>query len=82
VLTVDLGEAPRSTPLGVVIATGDVTAAAAEYWMDTATFTLVEGPCADRRAVSVDSIPAAVDQIGERMARWPQAAAVCDEVRS
>lgn len=79
-LTVDLGEAPRSTPLGVVIATGDVTAAAAEYWMDTATFTLVEGPCADRRAVSVDSIPAAVDQIGERMARWPQAAAVCDDV--
>jgi hypothetical protein len=80
VLTVDLGEPPRPTPLGVVVATGEIAGASAEYWLKTATFTLVEGQCADRRAVSVDSISAAVDQIGERVARWPQAAAVCDDV--
>jgi hypothetical protein len=48
--------------------------------MKTATFTLVEGPCADRRTVSVDSVPVALEQIAERTARWPQAAAVCDDV--
>ena len=48
--------------------------------MKTATFTLVEGPCTDRRTVSVDSVPVALEQIAERTARWPQAAAVCDDV--
>jgi enoyl-CoA hydratase/carnithine racemase len=78
--TVDLAEPPAPTPLGVVVASGEVGAAGADYWMRTATFTLVEGPCADRRTVSVDSIPAAIDRIAERVARWPQAAAVCDDV--
>jgi enoyl-CoA hydratase/carnithine racemase len=78
--TVNLAEPPGSTPLGVVVAFGDLGAATAEYWLQRATFTLVEGPCADRRAVSVDSVPAALDQLGDRVARWPQAAAVCDDV--
>ena len=78
--TVNLAEPPGSTPLGVVVAFGDLGAVPAEYWLQRATFTLVEGPCADRRTVSVDSLPAALDQLGDRVARWPQAAAVCDDV--
>jgi enoyl-CoA hydratase/carnithine racemase len=78
--TVDIGDPPAPTPLGVVVASGDIGAAGADYWMRTATFTLVEGPCTDRRTVSVDSVPVALDQIAERVARWPQAATVCDDV--
>jgi enoyl-CoA hydratase/carnithine racemase len=77
---VDLAEPASPAPLGVVVAFGDPDGPAAEYWLRTATFTFVEGPCADRRTVSVDSIPAALQQIEERAARWPQAAAVCDDV--
>ena len=78
--TVNLDEPAGPTPLGVVVAFGDPTSERAEYWLKTATFTLVEGPSADRRAVSVDSIAAALDQLAGRVARWPQAAAVCDDV--
>jgi Enoyl-CoA hydratase/isomerase len=80
VLTVDLAENPRGRPLGVVVAFGELGPGSAEYWLNEASFTLVEGPCADRRTVSVDSIPAALDEITQRVARWPQAAAVCDDV--
>jgi enoyl-CoA hydratase/carnithine racemase len=78
--TVNLAEPPSATPVGVVVAFGDLGAAAAEYWLQRATFTLVEGRCEDRRTVSVDSVPAALDQLADRVARWPQAAAVCDDV--
>ncbi|WP_293240768.1 enoyl-CoA hydratase/isomerase family protein [Mycolicibacterium sp.] len=63
-----------------MVAYGDVNAPNAEQWLREATCTLVEGPCADRRTVSVDSVPAALEDLAERVARWPQAAAVCDDV--
>lgn len=47
---------------------------------DAATFTLVEQPCADRRAVAVPSVSAALAELELRCARWTQAAAVCDDV--
>ncbi|MUL82705.1 MULTISPECIES: enoyl-CoA hydratase/isomerase family protein [unclassified Mycolicibacterium] len=47
---------------------------------DAATFTLTERPCEDRRAVTVDSVERALDELNERCQRWPQAAAVCDDV--
>ena len=78
--TVNLAEPPRPAPLGVVLAFGDPGTEDAEYWLRQATFTLVEGHCVDRRTVSVDSIPAALDEIADRVARWPQASAVCDDV--
>lgn len=78
--TVDLDEAPAPRPLGVVVAFGEMSGRGAEYWLQQATFTLVEGACRDRRAVSVDSIPTALDHIAQRVARWPQAASVCDDV--
>ncbi|WP_454793256.1 enoyl-CoA hydratase/isomerase family protein [Mycolicibacterium lutetiense] len=47
---------------------------------DAAAFTLTEHPCADRRAVTVDSVEQALDELTERCRTWPQAAAVCDDV--
>lgn len=47
---------------------------------DAATFTLTEHPGADRRAVTVDSVEQALDEVTERCRTWPQAAAVCDDV--
>ena len=79
-LIVDLAEPPEAAPLGVMVAFGELGSPGAEHWLQTATFTLVEGGCADRRTVSVDSIPAALEQLEARVARWPQAAAVCDDV--
>lgn len=79
-LAVNLAEKPRGRPDGVVVAFGELGPDSAEYWLNEATFTLVEGPCADRRAVSVGSIPAALDEIADRVAGWPQAASVCDDV--
>lgn len=45
-----------------------------------ATFTLAEDSSDDRRAVTVPSVDDAVAALTERCARWPQAAAVCDDV--
>ena len=45
-----------------------------------ATFTLTEQACDDRRAVTVASVSAALAELELRCARWPQAAAVCDDV--
>jgi enoyl-CoA hydratase/carnithine racemase len=47
---------------------------------DAATFTLTERPDADRRMVTVESVEQALGQLTERCQRWPQAAAVCDDV--
>jgi hypothetical protein len=47
---------------------------------DEATFTLTEDHCDDRRAVTVTSVPDALAGLTERCRRWPQAAAVCDDV--
>lgn len=47
---------------------------------DDATFTLTEAPSADRRVVTVTSVDDALTELAERCRRWPQAAAVCDDV--
>lgn len=47
---------------------------------DEATFTLTEAVSADRRMVTVASVDAALADLTERCRRWPQAAAVCDDV--
>lgn len=47
---------------------------------DAATFTLTERPAEDRRVVTVASVEQALDELTERCAKWPQAAAVCDDV--
>lgn len=57
---------------GVLVAVGKAS--------DEATFTLVEEPSADPRTVSVPSVADALAELTERCARWPQAAAVCDDV--
>ncbi|MCP9272365.1 enoyl-CoA hydratase/isomerase family protein [Mycolicibacterium arenosum] len=57
---------------GVLVGTGTPS--------DEATFTLTEEPIADRRAVMVPSVADALAVLTERCLRWPQAAAVCDDV--
>jgi len=57
---------------GVLVAVGSPS--------DDATFTLTEDDCADRRVISVPSVPYAVAELTERCQRWPQAAAVCGDV--
>lgn len=47
---------------------------------DDATFTLTEAPTGDRRKVTVPSISTALADLTARCTRWPQAAAVCDDV--
>lgn len=47
---------------------------------DDATFTLSEAVSADRRVVTVASVDDALAALTDRCARWPQAAAVCDDV--
>lgn len=81
--TVDLSDPPAAEQTGltgVVIATGDPAVPGAEFWLERATFTLTETETADRRAVRVPSVPAALAKLADRVARWPQAAAVCDDV--
>jgi enoyl-CoA hydratase/carnithine racemase len=57
---------------GVVIAVGSAS--------DDATFTLVEDETEDRRVITVASVSDALTELTERCRRWPQAAAVCDDV--
>ena len=45
-----------------------------------AIFTLTERPSDDRRTVRVPSVDATLEALAARVARWPQAAAVCDDV--
>jgi enoyl-CoA hydratase/carnithine racemase len=47
---------------------------------DAVTFTLVEQACDDLRAIPVPSVSAALAELERRCSRWPQAAAVCDDV--
>jgi enoyl-CoA hydratase/carnithine racemase len=48
--------------------------------LEDATFTLSESAGDDRRVVTVDSIADTLALLTERCRRWPQAAAVCDDV--
>jgi enoyl-CoA hydratase/carnithine racemase len=57
---------------GVVVALGSPR--------DDATFTLTEDAGDDRRAVTVASVPDALAELKERCGRWPQSAAICDDV--
>jgi len=62
-----------------LIAVGSL-ARASEFWLQRATFTLTEDDVDDRRAITVASIDAALDDLTARAERWPIAAAVCDDV--
>jgi enoyl-CoA hydratase/carnithine racemase len=77
---VDLAQPLGPLPFGVLVATGDPDAANAEFWLERATFTLVERSSEDRRTVRVPSVDTALAEIGERVERWPRASAVCDDV--
>jgi enoyl-CoA hydratase/carnithine racemase len=91
---VDLSRVPDAgpdsnlaSPPGVIVAVGsagDISGSRAgsrvESWLNTATFTLSEDPCADRRVVSVDSVPEALTELTQRCQRWPHASSVCDDV--
>lgn len=77
---VDLSNAPDAgvdTPPGLIVAYGPLSD---ESWLNTATFTLTEQPCTDRRVVTVDSVPVALAELSKRCQRWPHASAVCDDV--
>jgi enoyl-CoA hydratase/carnithine racemase len=67
----------RLGPPGVTVAVGLSTD---ESSLEAATFTLAEEPCADRRVVTVDSVPETLAELTERCERWPHASAVCDDV--
>lgn len=82
-LVVDLSDpppAPVTGPPGVVVAVGDASTPEGEFWFDTASFTLTETGIDDRRAIHVVSVDGSLAEIAERCGRWPQAAAVCDDV--
>jgi enoyl-CoA hydratase/carnithine racemase len=53
---------------------------AVEKPYDEATFTLTEAVTTDRRVVTVASVDDALAELTRRCRRWPQAAAVCDDV--
>jgi enoyl-CoA hydratase/carnithine racemase len=57
---------------GIVVAVGSPS--------DDATFTLIEHESDDKRCVAVESVTATLADLSERCERWPQAAAVCDDV--
>ena len=73
---VDLSDAPDTGLPGVTVAVGPLSD---EYWLNAATFTLTEDPCADRRVVTVDSVPETLAELTARCERWPHASAVCDD---
>lgn len=87
---IDLDRAPEpapdtgAPPCGPVIAVGggpeSLNSPLAGHWLDRATLTLVSGPETDYRTVCVPDPPAAAAELAERCARWPLAAAVCDDV--
>ena len=81
---VDLTSGPDAdsvSPPGVIVAAGSAAdIARAEYWLEAATFTLTEDRCADRRVVTVDSVPEALAELTQRCQRWPHASGVCDDV--
>ena len=69
------------SPPGIIFAFGSAAdIAASEYWLQTATFTLTEDACADRRVVTVDSVPEVLAELTQRCQRWPHASSVCDDV--
>ena len=69
--------------LGPVVAVGsaaDIATTHAQPWLERATFTLTEDSVDDRRVVTVPSVAASTEELVQRVDRWPQAAATCDDV--
>ncbi|PXW35826.1 UNVERIFIED_CONTAM: enoyl-CoA hydratase/carnithine racemase [Williamsia faeni] len=60
--------------------TGDPLSDDAERLVGRSTFALTAGPAPDRRFITVDSIPTAVDELRQRVADRPVSASVCDDV--
>lgn len=81
---VDLSSAPEAgppSPPGVIIGVGSADELARnDFWLEAATFTLTEDHCADRRVVTVDSVPETLAELRKRCEHWPQASSVCDDV--
>ncbi|KKC02495.1 enoyl-CoA hydratase/isomerase family protein [Mycobacterium nebraskense] len=81
---VDLSRPPDAgpaSPPGVIVAHGCAAdLARSESWLETATFTLTEDRCDDRRVVTVDSVPDALAELTARCHRWPHASSICDDV--
>ena len=67
-------------PSGVVVAVGDLDSAHAEYWLQRASFTLIEHSSDDPRTVCVDSVPDVLAVLQRRCSTWPVAAATGDDV--
>ncbi len=66
-----------AAPANVVVAVG---VPRDECRLNTPTFTLTEAPCADRRVITVDSVPETLAGLQERCQRWPHASTVCADV--
>jgi len=84
---VDASSAPDSgpddSPPGVIVAVGsgvDIANSQAGFWLDTATLTLTEDPCVDRRVITVESVAETLAELTKRCQRWPHASSVCDDV--
>ena len=74
-------DAGPASPPGVIVAHGCAAdLARSETWLETATFTLTEDGCDDRRVVTVDSLPDALAELTARCHRWPHASSICDDV--
>jgi enoyl-CoA hydratase/carnithine racemase len=82
---IDLAEAGAvlDVPAAPMIAVGnavEIAAGDSQPWLERATFTLTEDDVEDLRVVTVPSVEASVAEIAQRVKRWPQAAAICDDV--
>jgi enoyl-CoA hydratase/carnithine racemase len=88
---IDLSTADReidaTAPTGPLVAVGsaaDIASPGAQPWLQRATVTLTEAGreagVDDRRVVTVPSIASVIYELTARVRRWPQAAAVCDDV--
>jgi enoyl-CoA hydratase/carnithine racemase len=68
-------------PVAPVVAVGSGNdIAKAGQWLSRATFTLTEDEVSDRRVVRVDSVGDTIGELEQRVGRWPQSAALCDDV--
>ncbi len=69
-----------AVPIVAVGTAAEIAASDSQWWLQQATFTLTEDDVDDRRIVTVPSTRAAIAEIQQRVERWPQAAAICDDV--
>jgi enoyl-CoA hydratase/carnithine racemase len=69
-----------SGPVVAVGSAADIAAGRAEPLLSRASFTLSEDAVRDRRVVTVASVATEMDELTQRIDRWPQAASMCDDV--